>query len=303
MVSMENIIHQMESVRGPVTKLYFVQKLRNNYTSYAPNVTPQIYSELLILIKTHLQSYTNHTLVEFNPTGQLDATIEHCNTEYVGDYDEIIDSFSTPDTFDTSISPENLTFYCLEFTDRNETFKLRFFRRVTKFKKLSSKGIIACFSGETLNKIDPKVIGIDGFVDLICADDDIYILNHIALERIFNLAEQFHEKATDALNILRPLHRISNFDKFEEDCLNDMRFKKILSKMLDESANMERVFSNFDNVRSVKEIFGLDIEILEGAEPSLKYEDKHQLMDFLRIIRDSYYKSIICEKEGIDDKI
>ena len=96
---------------------------------------------------------------------------------------------------------------------------------------------------------------------------------------------------------------VDNFDQFEEDCLNDMRFNKILSKMLDEDGSMERAFGNFENIRSVIDLFELEIGIIEGDMPVLSYEGKHQLMDFLRIIRDSYYKSLICEQPGIDNRI
>lgn len=62
---------------------------------------------------------------------------------------------------------------------------------------MHSKGIIARFNGNTLNKIESKLIGIDGEVDFIIIDDDILILSHYSLERIFNLDEQFRDTASD----------------------------------------------------------------------------------------------------------
>lgn len=50
-------------------------------------------------------------------------------------------------------------------------------------------------------------------------------------------------------------------------------------------------------------MFELEINVIEGEKPMLRYDDKSQLLDFLRIIRDSYYVSLIKERSGIDDGI
>jgi hypothetical protein len=48
-------------------------------------------------------------------------------------------------------------------------------------------------------------------------------------------------------------------------------------------------------------MFDLDIEVEEGDKPRLRYDDKKQRMDILRIINDAYYRSIIGKRTGIDD--
>nr|DAX62251.1 MAG TPA: protein of unknown function (DUF4868) [Caudoviricetes sp.] len=298
------VIKQLDNIKMQNKKLFFVQKSRTGYTSYAPNVTPAIYEDLLNLIKNNLENYKDHEIVMFNPIGYRDMTIEQCKVDEIGGYQDIIKSFENPDNVDTSIRPAALSFYCLAFSDLQNSIDIKFFRRITKFKKLSSQGIFAWFSGETLNRIEQEIIGIDGFVDIICINNQVvYVLNHIALERVFDLAAQFDEKAHEAIEALREIGKIKNFDQFEDDCLNDKRFIKILSKLSKDNTNFESAFSNFQNIREVIDLFELEIDIIEGKDPMLRYEGKYQLMDFLRIIQDSYYKSLIRERAGIDNGV
>ena len=65
-----------------------------------------------------------------------------------------------------------------------------------------------------MNKIESKLIGIDGEVDFIIIDDDILILSHYSLERIFNLDEQFRDTASDFLNQEGLSDGITNFESF-----------------------------------------------------------------------------------------
>lgn len=69
-----------------------------------------------------------------------------------------------------------------------------------------------------------------------------------------------------------------------------------------EEERIELVFENFDNVIRCIEIFELPIEIIE-ENTKLVYEEKSQLLDFTRVIRDSFYRSIIGEREGVDDSL
>lgn len=73
--------------------------------------------------------------------------------------------------------------------------------------------------------------------------------------------------------------------------------------MLKEGNELDTCFDNFDNIVETIEIFELDIEIQNTPTKGIIYEDKRQIMDVLRLARDSYYRSIIREKPGIDNKI
>lgn len=123
------------------------------------------------------------------------------------------------------------------------------------------------------------------------------------MERIFRLEEQYLSKAAEAIELLRKSDKIVNFDEFEEDCMNDLRVRKVLTKMLSEEKDLDRCFDNFNNIVETIDLFGLEIEIQRAPVPQIIYEDKKQIMDILRIARDSYYLSLVRERPGIDNRI
>lgn len=294
---LDEIIRQLANETNSYN-LYFTQKKQHSYDSYSPNIEGQIYKDLVALMIEHLSKMTSLEIVEYDPSGYTDRTIEKCDIDYVGNFDEISESFEEADEVDTEINPDKFTFYCLEI---NGEVNIKILRRVTKFKKLHAKGIIAMFNGNQLNKLDNKLIGIDGEIDLICYGEKILIFSHYSLERIFRLSQQFQRKASEFLNKLSHLNAIENIEQLKADCLNDTRIQKILTKMLNENLDLERTFNNFDNIEKTISMFDLNVEISPHPNPRIKYENKSQIMDVIRIIRDSYYESLINQELGIDD--
>lgn len=284
--------------------LFFTRKLRNgNYVSFSPNIDAQICDDLISLIIDYIDKFADRSSVDYNPTGYRDETIESCKTSYIRDYCRVLESFNNLDYVETEIDPDNYNFYTFEITKNDDQFpNIKIFRRVTKFKKLHSRGIIARFNGNTLNKIESKLIGIDGEVDFIVVNDDILILSHYSLERIFNLDAQFRDTASDFLNQEGLSDGITNFESFYEDCLNDGRYRKTLTKMTSENINVATTYENHENIKKTIDMFNLEINYNEEPSFSIVYEDKGQIMDILRILRDSYYRSIINEQIGVDDK-
>ncbi|WP_303395481.1 Kiwa anti-phage protein KwaB-like domain-containing protein [Intestinibacter bartlettii] len=199
-----------------------------------------------------------------------------------------------------------LSFYCLvlEFEENRVQKEIKFFRRVTKFKKLSTKGIMGSISNNRFKKLNKSLLGIDGDVDLIIEENDVLILNHISLERIFSISDHYQEKAQEAINLIHSANRIINFEQFSEDAINDGRIIRTLTKMLKEEDRLSRCFENFNNVVNVIDLFDLDINIQNSnGVDMIVYEDKNQLMDIIRLVRDSYYTSLINERQGIDDTL
>jgi hypothetical protein len=71
--------------------------------------------------------------------------------------------------------------------------------------------------------------------------------------------------------------------------------------MLKDGDELNSCFDNFDNVVETIELFELDIDFQRTPTEAIIYEDKKQLMDILRLARDSYYRSLIKERPGIDN--
>lgn len=289
--------------------LYFTEKCHDRYNTMVAGIADnadgaQLKNIMKDLVDRNVTAINADGLEEvaYNPTGYREGTVESVTDDYIREsYNEVIESFKNPENEGLEDSADNLTFYTMLFTHDNDV--VRIMRRVSKFKRFYSKGIIAAFHGNELNRIQDKMIGLDGSVDIIDYDGEVLILNHIALERIFRLDEKFESSARTILNSLRNNQKIGNFDSLEEDCLNDKRMQRTLTKMADEGIDWQHCLDHFENVVNIIDTFELEIDVIQTPEQMLMYEDKSQLMAFIRLIRDAYYKTMINERNGIDQHI
>ncbi|MGG3893595.1 Kiwa anti-phage protein KwaB-like domain-containing protein [Geobacillus stearothermophilus] len=281
-------------------RLYFTRKKQNGtYISYSPSISKDLQEELKEIVTSALDNISTLEQREFNPIGMLDGYIETYNPKHVSGFDDIVRSMHEEIVYRGSISSDEinkLNFYCIKYHLDQEWGDVLFFRRVTKFKKLR-KGIVGRFVSNDFEKIDNDLLGIDPNIDIVVFNGEMLIINHVAFERIFRIHDQYLEKAQETLNKIKEAKKISNFEQFEEDCLSDARITRALTKLLSEEERIDKFILNFENVRTVIEIFELDVRVENGV---LIYEDKSQLMDIVRLIRDSYYESLIANRKGID---
>lgn len=290
-------------------RLYFVRKSNNMYYSYSPQIENDVKKDLITVIKNYIERYKDCEQYDFSPIGARDSTIEKYETSQLEMYNDIRDSFekaARESIKDNEI--ELLSFYCLElnvYINNDEKESIRFYRRITKFKKLSKSGLIGSIKNNRFNRLDNKMIGLDGDVDIIEKDGEMLILNHVSLERIFSIADQYADKAIEAMEKIKSANRIQNFEQFSEDCLNDKRMVRILTKLLSEEDRLDKCFENFENVKKVINMFELEINttITKKKKEVLVYDDKSQMMDMIRLVRDSFYTSIINERQGYDDAL
>lgn len=306
-MDLEKVINVIENENVKMD-LYFTEKSVHGYSSFQADINDgshgrQVIENIKKLVSGTIQRIDTEGFdtVQYNPTGVIDGTLEVSNHDYVGNYDEIMNSYDDTETENLEENADKLTFYTLFFRVKDQEVKIM--RRVSKFKRLSSRGIIATFTGNAINSIDSKMIGIDGAVDLIDYNGEILVINHIALERIFNMDNKFSETATSMLKQLSKNKKLGNFNTFEEDCLNDKRIQKTLTKMASEKIDWEHCLDKFENVVNIIDTFDLDIDYQRAPQEQVNYDNKGQLMDFVRLIRDAYYKTMINEQIGVDNGI
>lgn len=291
-------------------RLYFTRKRNiNSYASYSPLVHSDVAKQLITLVVNYLEKQKGLPISSFSPIGSYDETLESCKTEDIQNFQEVIESLQEDKVERENIPSDmvnKLNFYCLSVDcviDGKEE-NIKFFRRLTRFRKLSSKGMFGWIKDNQFKRIEAEMLGVDGDVDAIVIGSEVIILNHIALERIFSMNDQYIEKSEEAIAKIEETGRIENFEQFKEDCRNDKRIVRILTKLLNEEGKLEHCFENFENVKKAINIFELDIRSSrQGNKETVVYENKSQLMDMVRLIRDSYYKSIIRERPGVDDSI
>jgi hypothetical protein len=285
-------------------RLYFTRKRPNGrYQTYSPTVHPDLQRELLNMVTTAIERVQEVEQRPFSPIGFIEGCIETYETDEVASFQEIIESMSDEVVNRLEIPSDEvskLTFYCLKvFTTNGD---ILFFRRVTKFNKLSRGGFFGKFTDGDFRKLDDTLLGIDANVDIVIFDGEMLILNHISLERIFSIQDQYQEKASHTLDLVQRANRINNFEQFREDCLSDGRVTRALTKLLNEEDRMHQVFENFENVINVIDIFSLNIEVAE-ENTKLVYEDKSQLLDITRLMRDSFYSTLINNRNGFDEGV
>lgn len=285
-------------------RLYFTRKrINNRYTSFSPSIEPELQKELVKIVRDALAEVVDKEQRNYSPEGTIDGVIEHCAVNGIDSFQEILRSMDEDVAIRRPITSEEikkLNFYCLKiYIDNAE--EMLIFRRVTKFNRLS-KGMVGFFVNNDFKKLESDLLGIDKNIDLLVKNNEVLVMNHIALERIFSVQEQFVGKATETLNIVERSNRITNFDQFREDCLGNARIVRALTKILENEERVQQCFENFENVIQVVDIFELDINFEEGNN-AIIYEDKSQLLDITRLIRDSFYRSLINSREGIDEGI
>ena len=246
----------------------------------------------------------DYPITEYNPSVSIDDTVEWIDVDSIGGYTDVIKSFVDADTVEMTSDIDKLTFYGVELKHSENNSSVYFFRRVTKFKRLKTNGMLAFFQGNKLVKFDNAMLGMDGLVDIVVINQKAYVFNHISLERIFKMQEQYNSLANQALGIITKHNRISNFEQFENDCLDDKRVQKTLSKMLSEKDMLDRAFQNFDAIEKTIDMFQLDISIglNKDNKKVIQYDpgNKELLINILLIMRDSYYTSTIGQRPGID---
>ena len=298
-----DIIKYINDLTDIDSKLLFTEKSRSGYTSYAPNTTNSVKDKILELILDDINHFKDYEIVQYNPIANIDSTVETLKTNNIKGFNELLKDFESPIASTDSINPDKITFYTLCLSDTSSHNNVYLFRRTTKFKRLNSTGFFAQFYNNSLTEFDSKLIGIDGLVDIVVIEDKAFIFNHISIERIFKMNEQYNEVAAKALSTLKSKNRITNFDEFEEDCLDDLRVQKMLAKLNAEESLLENALNDFKSIKETIDLFDLtlDIDRSDNVE-KLVYNshDKQNLLEILRIIRDVYYISTVNHRQGID---
>ena len=266
-------------------ELYLINKKNSEeYYSYKLTVEKKLQEELIEIVSNSVFDVQNKNTCEYNPIGQIDS-------------DNVLASMveDSPNRLELLPEVKDIHSYCIKI--KKGDLLIITFRRFNKLRRLRA-GFIGTVVEGRFKSLDGELIGLYNDIDIIIFNDDVFILNHIALERIFDIGIQFKEKAKETLQDIKETDIIDNFDKFEEDALNNLNVIKRLTK-IKENKTLPKVFDNFENVPKVIEHFGLNIE-LNQSKDKIIYVDKTQIEDITLLMNDSYYETIIAGVPGID---
>lgn len=295
---------EKENVDG--IELYFITKDKSkegeySYNSYSPSISKFIQKEMKKITVNRIKEVMKNieekefTIGYYNPSGQIDGIIEECNQSFVENIEDLTSSFIQENQLEKMIEINQIHTYCFEFKYKDE--KVIAFRRFTKLRRLR-EGILGILNGGTFENIAGDILGVDNDIDLILYNEKILILNHISLERIFDLEKQFKNEARVTVDIIEKQNLILNFEDFEKDVLGNIPAIKRLAK-IKSNETLPLFFNNFDKVVEVSKAFGLGI-VFNEEKSKIIYEDKTQLTEITLLMNDAYYKTLIGSRPGTD---
>ena len=76
-----------------------------------------------------------------------------------------------------------------------------------------------------------KFLTIDADIDLLILNNDIHIFDHISIERIFVMLEEFQDKANSTLDKIATFNNFDDFEKIRESILSNGRLVRRVAKL------------------------------------------------------------------------
>lgn len=300
----KNLLEAYNEPEGRLSVL-FVSKKGTEYEAFEPAITNDVQAKITKLFYENIsskESDDNLNRVDFNPSGQENDEFSECHTSYVGNFDEVTNLYENANTED-EIEPDDVSFliFRLRVNDDREPVKyIYFFRKNYKLKSIR-KGFWMRKVSDTFNILEGnKLMAIDGGIDAIAYGEKIIFFSHISAERIFNLREKFRENAQVVLEDVREGDKLSNFEQFKDDCLDDARIIRRLTKIQSNPQIIQLFHRHFDNAPEVVELFDLNIKFNEDRSKIL-YDNKDQLTHITMLMRDAYYRTVLANRKGVDD--
>lgn len=299
---LNNMLEKYEDPLGRLTVL-FVHKNGINYESYSPSISNDVQKKIVNLLRGTIQYKLSLELdeVPFNPSGQESDQYSVCHPDYVGNYEQVINLFDNTNEAEMEIDKINYLIFRLRINESDEDLKYLYFYRKNHKLKSIRKGFWMRKVDSTFNVLEnDKLVAIDGEIDAISFENTLLFFNHISAERIFNLREKFIENAIHVLREIEEGNRISNFEQFQEDCLENARVVRRLTKIHFDPRIIQLFHNHFENAPEVVELFDLNI-IFNDDKTEIIYEDKSQLTDITLLMRDAYYRTVLADRKGMDD--
>lgn len=280
-----------------IMSMFFVRRSGSSgYKSYQPQISAAVQRDILSMILPVLyKTISNHTFVQYNPVGVADEEMEQLSCQEVPNYDLFIQSIEpTVLLLDLeNLDLSKIEFYCIQLNYNGTIIHL--FRQFSKLRKLR-RGYIARIFNDELVAMEKEFIGIDETADIIVADGDLYILNHVSLERIFNYRDQYLQKTDEAMTILLNKAILVNTEQFRTDCERDVRAMKRITDIMSKD-RLPLFFENYNKVPGIVHDLGINLDFNE--EGKIVYRDRSQLFPLIYLMSDAYFKSLLAERTGI----
>lgn len=280
-----------------IMEIYFVRKpSATKMQSFRPHVSTQVQHDILNMVLPCVKRQLENTaLVDYNPVGVADGEIEFLAQDSVTQLNDFLTSINDDNLYKEmhNLSVGQISFYCIKIAFNDK--ELYLFRQFSKMKKLRS-GYIARFVNDELVAMEGDFLGVDENTDIIYFDNQVYVLNHISLERIFNYRDVYLKKTNEAMGELLRQGVFQNLEQFNEDCCRDVRIMKRFTNIMTQG-RLPLFFENYEKVPEIVSELGLDIEFDEDFK--IIYREKSQLFHIINLMSDAYFRSLLANRMGI----
>jgi len=165
-------------------------------------------------------------------------------------------------------------------------------KKVTPSKVLTKGGVLAMiFRGNIFKSLKKDVLTIDGTFDVFVCNDTLIFENKQKFEQALIYEEIKQEIASEALEEIRRIDLIENFDNFRQMLIDDKHSINKLTKLKTKRYFQEKTFQDY--YRIIKE-YNIDID-LDEAEEKFTIINKAQAKQLVKVLNDDYLKSELTE--------
>lgn len=267
------------------------------YTLYHLNFKDNLKSEFKEEHAKFIQSKSKLQLVDYNPIVKQNDCIERITTKDVKGLNDLYNKFKNIDPSD-KINYKNIDFFIFKYTYKKS--EVLILRRHFHSNKLDRSFKVTPVSGVYDTIKENKFLTIDTDIDLLIFNDEVYIFEHIALERMFIMLEEFQNKAKSTLNKLSKFDNFDNFEEVRTKILSNGHLVRRVAKLSEELNRSTLFLENIDT--TIKVIDNLELNIhIDSQSKKIIFSDDSELNELINLMQDSYYETLIGKRKGTDE--
>lgn len=296
-MELKNMLQVINNENSRVN-MFLVKKHNGGYITVNPSIKKNIEVDLKKIIETEIGDKLNCNKKPYNIIGVDDNVIETDNTERYTQISILKESLANPDEKE-KIQARDFDFFLYKVVDedKNNIFVLRRIKKMKFLKKGIAGNIV---NGEFKKMTDADgVLAIDDKVDLLFDEDNLYIFQHISMERIFDLKNNFRENAIKVLERKKLRDKIVNFDNLKESALKNLNYIKRLAKL--ENTDSLLFLDDLGETKKVIDEFNLDIYV-DLDKKKIRFDNPSQISAFISLMQDAYYRTLIGNHKGVDER-
>lgn len=292
-------------------ELFFIKESDNgnNILLYRPQIDKGIPSDLITFFTNAFQMKSNRDKIQ----EEYDVVMQHQGNNFVivekdkFDGTKIFWDLIEKEEYQTTMkgySTEDFFAYGFKVKLSNDQW-FAYIGELSSLSRLSKTKILGNLSDDRLKKVEKKDhIGFNKNMSMILSDDQILIKNIRIFEKFCDMDTEFIKQSKLVLESIKAHNAIKNIDKLEITASDDPRIARRLTKLNNDPTRVSAFFGNIKNVNKVlkdKE-FSEHFKGIKFDGKQLEYDEKLR-QQFITLIADAAYKSIVGNKKRIDKSL